>query len=161
MGYETGAVKYFIGMLTSGWGLITAYLYADGLLHPMDYVEGYTCVNDITAIDWGGRENYGVRTKGMDTFCPTGPVLDTDVGDTNPERDVTVRVNGDLVADSNTDMMIFSVTELISHVSKYMTLEPGDVIASGAPPENRNLTPGDNVEIEVEGVGSLENPVES
>ncbi len=124
-----------------------------------DYVRGYTCINDITAIDWGSRENYGVRTKGMNTFCPTGPVMDTEVDDANPERDVTVHVNGDPVADSNTKMMIFSVTELISHISQYMTLEPGDLIASGAPPENRTLDPGDTVSIEVEGIGQLANPI--
>lgn len=125
----------------------------------LDYVRGYTCVNDITATDWSGKENYGVRTKGMDTFCPTGPYLETNIDNSNPELDVRMDINGEVVADSNTEMMIFSVSELISHISQYMTLEPGDLIASGAPPQTRSLSPDDHVEITVEGVGRLENTV--
>jgi 2-keto-4-pentenoate hydratase/2-oxohepta-3-ene-1,7-dioic acid hydratase in catechol pathway len=125
----------------------------------LDYVRGYTCLDDVTAIDWGDQEDYGVRTKGMDTFCPVGPVLQTETGHGEPTLDLTLEVNGDTVADSNTDMMIFGVAELISHISQFMTLEPGDLIAAGAPPQNTVLEPDDSVAIDIEGVGLLEHDV--
>jgi len=124
-----------------------------------DHVRGYTCLDDVTAIHWGDRENYGVRTKGMDTFCPVGPVLETDVGQSEPELNLTLEVNGDIIADSNTNMMIFGAAELISHISQFMTLEPGDLIAAGAPPQNTVLEPDDSVAIDIEDIGQLEHDV--
>jgi 2-keto-4-pentenoate hydratase/2-oxohepta-3-ene-1,7-dioic acid hydratase in catechol pathway len=125
----------------------------------MEYIAGYTCVNDVTAPDWADRENQWVRSKGADTLCPTGPYLRTDVGDADPELDVETRVNGELRQSSNTRHMILSVSELVAEASRYVTLEPGDLLATGTPTGMATVEPGDVIEVTVEAVGTLTNEV--
>lgn len=125
------------------------------------YVRGYTCLNDITATDWPEVEEQWVRTKGADTFSPLGPYLQTAVGDEDPELDLETRVNGESRQRSNTREMLFSVRELIAEITENITLEAGDVIATGSPSGVDSLEPGDTVEVAVEGIGTLRNHVES
>jgi 5-carboxymethyl-2-hydroxymuconate isomerase len=110
-----------------------------------------------------------VRGKSLDTFCPVGPVLVTadEVPDPQGLR-LTTRVNGELMQDASTDLMVFDVATLISFCSHSFTLDPGDVILTGTPwgcgefmEPRRSLTPGDVVECEIEGIGVLRNPVEA
>ncbi|RLD98991.1 MAG: hypothetical protein DRI91_01875 [Aquificota bacterium] len=123
----------------------------------LDYVMGYTCFNDVTARDLQKKDGLYARAKGFDTFAVVGPWLETAL---DPSR-VTVRtyLNGQVVQEGSTSDMIFSVPYLISFVSHVMTLEPGDVIATGTPPGVGPLSPGDTVEVEVGGIGRLVNPV--
>jgi len=120
-------------------------------------VLGYTALNDITAQDVRRREHRTERAKGFDTFCPIGPCIATDL-EPNAVR-VEGLVNGVLRQSGSTKDMIFPVEDLIARVSEVMTLMPGDVISTGTPPGAARLVPGDRVEIRVEGVGSLKNPV--
>lgn len=122
----------------------------------LDYVEGVTCVNDVTARDWQERENQWARAKGTDTFCPIGPCVQTDFTDS---LDVETRVNGERVQSSNTENMVFGFAELVAEASRFMTLLPGDVVATGTPEGVGALEKGDVVVVEVEGVGTLRNPV--
>jgi 2-keto-4-pentenoate hydratase/2-oxohepta-3-ene-1,7-dioic acid hydratase in catechol pathway len=124
----------------------------------LDYVLGYTCLNDVTARDIQKKENKFTRGKGFDTFAPMGPVIETEL---NP-FDVNVRayVNGEIKQNGNTKNMMFNVAKLISFISNVMTLLPGDVIATGTPEGVGRLEVGDIVEIEVEGIGKLSNRVE-
>lgn len=123
----------------------------------MEYVLGYTCVNDITARDIQKKENKFTRAKGFDTFAPMGPVIETDL---DPSAvNVKCRVNGETVQDGNSRDMIFNVPQLISFISNVMTLLPGDVIATGTPAGVNGLNKGDVVEVEVEGIGVLKNTV--
>ncbi|RQH02336.1 fumarylacetoacetate hydrolase family protein [Natrarchaeobius oligotrophus] len=122
----------------------------------LDVLAGYTALNDVSHRDWGRKEEQWVRHKGQDTFCPIGPSLQTDV-----EADVgfETHLNGEKRQDSRTSNTVFSIAELVSDISKYMTLEPGDVIATGTPSGVGQLSPGDTVEVTVEGVGTLRNDV--
>lgn len=123
----------------------------------LEAVLGFTCVNDVTVRDLQKRDGQWTRAKGFDTFCPLGPGV---VGGLDPsDLRVASRVNGETRQDSRTSDLIFPVSEIISFVSKVMTLEAGDVIATGTPSGVGPLAPGDRVEIEVEGVGVLANPV--
>lgn len=121
------------------------------------YVLGYTCVNDVTVRDMQKRDGQWWRAKGLDTFCPVGPriVREFDPSDVR----VQTRVNGELRQDARTSAMIFSVPELIAYISRYMTLEPGDLITTGTPEGVGDLRPGARVSVEIEGVGALENTV--
>ena len=134
----------------------------------LDYVLGYTCGNDVSARDCQRRlDAQWARGKSFDTFCPIGPYIETDVAD--PQNlNIQSRVNGIVMQSSNTRNMIFSVRHLISYCSHNMTLLPGTLIMTGTPEGvgfARNppvfLKGGDYVEIEVEGVGILRNPVAS
>jgi len=130
----------------------------------LTYVFGYTIVNDVTVRDLQQRDVQFTRAKGFDTFCPIGPCVvgaDSRDGTSIDPRKLAVRtrVNGDLKQDSNTSDMIFDVPTLISFVSHVMTLEPGDVIATGTPQGVGPIAPGDRVEIEIETIGLLANPV--
>lgn len=118
---------------------------------------GVTCVNDVTVRDLQARDGQWARAKGFDTFCPIGPrvVGGLDVSDLR----VQSRVGGEIRQDSTTAEMIASVPELIAFVSSIMTLFPGDIIATGTPAGVGPITAGDRVEIEIEGIGSLANPV--
>jgi len=121
------------------------------------HVRGYTCGNDVTARDLQRQDGQWARSKGFDTFCPLGPWLVTDL---NPsDLVIESRVNGQMRQYSRTRHMLFTVAELIHYVAQVMTLEPGDVILTGTPAGVGPLQPGDCVEVEVEGIGVLENHV--
>ena len=125
--------------------------------NPLDYVFGYTCVNDVTARDLQRKDVQFTRGKGFDTFCPVGPWIVTDVDALSTE--VITRVNGANKQNGNTRDMAFPVPFLIRYISAIMTLNPGDLIATGTPAGVSRLTHGDIVEIEVGGVGVLTNEV--
>ena len=121
------------------------------------YILGYTCFNDVTARDLQGRDVQYTRAKGFDTFAPTGPWIETDL---DPESvRVEAYLNGEKRQDGSTSDMIFNVYELVSFVSRVMTLLPGDIIATGTPPGVGKMAPGDEVEIRLSGIGSLVNRV--
>jgi 2-keto-4-pentenoate hydratase/2-oxohepta-3-ene-1,7-dioic acid hydratase in catechol pathway len=123
----------------------------------LDAVLGYTCVNDVTVRDLQKKDGQWTRAKGFDTFCPTGPVIVAGLDPTNLK--IVTRVNGNVKQDSSTADMIFDVAALIAFCSEHMTLEAGDVISTGTPSGVGNMNPGDEVEIEIEGIGILKNPV--
>jgi 2-keto-4-pentenoate hydratase/2-oxohepta-3-ene-1,7-dioic acid hydratase in catechol pathway len=121
-------------------------------------IMGYTCFNDITARDLQKEDIQWTRSKSFDTFAPFGPFI------SDPKLDVSdlfiqTRVNGELRQDSRTSNLIFNVPQLIAFISGIMTLEPGDVIATGTPPGVGELHEGDEVEVEIEGIGILKNSV--
>lgn len=125
----------------------------------LSYVLGYTCVNDVTARDLQRKDVQFTRAKSFDTFCPVGPFIATDI---NPaDVAVTTRVNGLVRQNGRTSAMAFSVAYLVRYISQVMTLLPGDLIATGTPAGVSRLADGDVVEVEVEGVGVLRNPVAS
>ena len=123
----------------------------------LDYVYGLTCGNDVSARDWQRKESQWVRAKSFDTFLPLGPHVVTDLDPSSLK--ISTRVNGEIRQNSNTSDMIFSVPFLISDISKVMTLHPGDVIITGTPEGVAPILDGDTVEIEIEGIGKLSNPV--
>ena len=124
---------------------------------PLSYVFGYTCVNDVTARDLQRKDVQFTRGKSFDTFCPTGPWIVTDI---NPARvNVTTRVNGEVKQNGNTGDMAFPVPFLIRYISGIMTLNPGDLIATGTPAGVSRMKHGDEVEVEVEGIGVLKNSI--
>ena len=122
----------------------------------LDYVGGYTCVNDITARDWQGRESQWFRAKGGDGFCPLGPCIHDEHVD---DRSIETRLNGETVQESTTALMHYGVAELVAEASRFVTLREGDVIATGTPEGVGPMEPGDTVEVEIEGIGTLENDV--
>jgi 2-keto-4-pentenoate hydratase/2-oxohepta-3-ene-1,7-dioic acid hydratase in catechol pathway len=124
---------------------------------PLCYVFGYTCVNDVTARDLQRKDVQFTRGKSFDTFCPVGPWIETELDPTNLE--VTTRVNGDVKQHGRTADMAFSVAYLIRYIAGIMTLYPGDLIATGTPAGVSRLKHGDKVEVEVQGIGILRNPV--
>jgi len=133
----------------------------------LDHVAGYTIVNDVSARDLQRADGQWLRAKSFDTFAPMGPCLVTRsaLGDAGA-LDIQLRLNGQTMQKSNTRNLIFNVPAIVSHISKVMTLEPGDVISTGTPggvgftrKPPVYLQPGDVVEIEIEGIGVLRNPV--
>jgi 2-keto-4-pentenoate hydratase/2-oxohepta-3-ene-1,7-dioic acid hydratase in catechol pathway len=121
------------------------------------HVAGYTCLNDVTARDLQRGDGQWSRAKGFDTFCPVGPRV---VAGLDPSAlEVTCRVNGTVRQHGHARDMIFPIPMLISYVSGIMTLEPGDIIATGTPEGVGPLAPGDLVEVEIPGIGVLANPV--
>jgi 2-keto-4-pentenoate hydratase/2-oxohepta-3-ene-1,7-dioic acid hydratase in catechol pathway len=125
---------------------------------PLQYVRGYTCMNDVTARDLQRRDVQFTRAKSFDSFCPIGPVIVADL-DTSGLT-VVCRVDGEIRQTGNTSQMVFSVPFLIRYISNMMTLMPGDVIATGTPSGVSRLEPGSVCEVEIEGIGVLRNPVE-
>jgi 2-keto-4-pentenoate hydratase/2-oxohepta-3-ene-1,7-dioic acid hydratase in catechol pathway len=122
------------------------------------YVLGYTCMNDVTAGDLQNRDREFTRSKSFDTFAPLGPVIETAIE--NPDAlALTTKHNGQLRQNANTSDLIFKTDFLVSFISHIMTLLPGDVISTGTPPGIGQIKPGDVVEIEIEGIGVLTNPV--
>ncbi|GGK62148.1 fumarylacetoacetate hydrolase family protein [Haloarcula sebkhae] len=124
----------------------------------MDVVAGYTCVNDISNRDDQRREQNWVRGKAFDNACPIGPLVAT------PEHvpedaSIKLRLNGETKQSSSREHLIFSVPELIAEITSYMTLEPGDVIATGTPEGVGPMEDGDEVEVEIEGIGTLKHSV--
>jgi|SRR5215469_105416 len=124
-----------------------------------NYIQGYTCGNDVTARDLQDKENQWARAKGCDTFCPTGPVV-TDALDPWQGTTVETRVNGELRQSGNTRDFIFPLDIIIRHVAAAMTLFPGDLILTGTPKGVGPLNAGDLVEVTVGGIGTLRNRVE-
>ena len=122
-----------------------------------DYILGYTCFNDVTARDLQKKDGQWTRAKSFDTFAPFGPWIETDLDPSNLK--VRSYLNGFLRQDSSTSELIFPVPEIVSFVSQVMTLEPGDVIATGTPPGIGPLSSGDLIEVEIEGIGRLKNYV--
>ena len=125
----------------------------------LDFVLGYTCGNDVTARDLQRKDGQWTRSKSFDTFCPLGPWIVTSLDAS--DLPIESRVNGAVKQRSRTSQMIFPVAELIRHITQVMTLEPGDVILTGTPAGIGPLQPGDRVEVEIEGIGVLENTVVS
>lgn len=125
--------------------------------NPFDFVLGYTCLNDVTARDLQRTDIQFTRAKSFDTFCPIGAFIETET-DVSDIR-VQTRVNGVIKQDGKTSQMVFSVDFLIRYISNQMTLYPGDIIATGTPSGVSKLNDGDVCEIEIEGVGTLRNPV--
>jgi 2-keto-4-pentenoate hydratase/2-oxohepta-3-ene-1,7-dioic acid hydratase in catechol pathway len=133
----------------------------------LDHVRGYICVNDVSARDLQFADGQWTRGKSPDTFCPVGPRLVPREEIADPQA-LAIRciLNGETMQDSSTANMIFSVAEIISYVSRTITLEPGDLIATGTPAgvgvfrdPKVLLKDGDEVTVEVEGLGALTNPV--
>lgn len=122
-----------------------------------DYVLGYTCLNDVTARDLQRKDGQFARAKSFDTFCPIGPHIETEL-EVSDLR-VTVKVNGVLKQDGRTSQMVFPVDFLIRYISNMMTLNPGDVIATGTPSGVSKMESGDVCEVEIEGIGVLKNTV--
>ncbi len=122
-----------------------------------DFILGYTLVNDVTARDLQRKDVQFTRGKGFDTFCPVGPWVDTEF-EPDAQR-ISLTVNGELRQDGHLDQMIFKVPALVSYVSKIMTLERGDIIATGTPSGVGPLVPGDIVVVSIDGLGSLTNTV--
>jgi 2-keto-4-pentenoate hydratase/2-oxohepta-3-ene-1,7-dioic acid hydratase in catechol pathway len=122
-----------------------------------DVVQGFTCANDVTARDLQKKDVQFTRGKGFDTFCPIGPCIETDL-DPSDLRLVT-RVNGEIKQNGRTSQMVFPCSVLIEFISAIMTLEPGDVILTGTPAGVGPLASGDEVEVEIEGIGTLRNHV--
>ena len=122
-------------------------------------VWGYTCVNDVSARDLQFADGQWVRGKSLDTFCPVGPHIETQLDPTNAL--VETRVNGSLRQSGRTSLMAYPVAYLVRWISRVMTLFPGDLIATGTPAGVGPLVAGDNVEVSVSDVGVLRNPVQS
>lgn len=134
----------------------------------MDYVFGYTIINDITARDLQARHKQFLLGKSLDTSCPMGPYVVHKAKIENPNSlRISTKVNGEVRQASNTEQFIFNIETIIAVISQGMTLEPGDIIATGTPAgvgkgftPPRFLQPGDVIEISVEGVGILRNTIE-
>jgi 2-keto-4-pentenoate hydratase/2-oxohepta-3-ene-1,7-dioic acid hydratase in catechol pathway len=120
-------------------------------------IEGFVCLNDVTARDLQKQDSQWTRAKGFDTFCPVGPrvVKGLDWRD----LEVVGRVNGEERQRGSTAAMVFPIPVLLAYISEIMTLEPGDLVATGTPAGVGPLAPGDVVEVEIAGVGLLRNPV--
>lgn len=122
-----------------------------------NHVFGFTTGNDVTARDLQNRDGQWTRAKGFDTFCPIGPWVDTEFDPSDAV--ITCHVNGDLRQMASTRDMVFNVRQLVAYASTVMTLEAGDIIMTGTPAGVGPLLPGDSVEVAIEGLGVLRNPV--
>ena len=123
----------------------------------LSYVFGYTIANDVTARDLQRSDGQWTRGKGFDTFCPLGPWIETDFDPTDVM--LTCHVNGEMRQMGSTHDMVFKVEQLIAFASSIMTLEPGDVLLTGTPAGVSPLRHGDIVEVSIQGLGALRNPV--
>lgn len=121
------------------------------------YILGYTIANDVTARDLQRRDGQWTRGKGFDTFCPLGPWIETELDPADAL--ISCRVNGEIRQMASTRDMVFTVPQLVAFISSVMSLLPGDVILTGTPAGLGPLEAGDQVEITIEGIGSLSNPV--
>lgn len=122
-----------------------------------DFVFGYVCLNDVTARDLQKKDGQFARAKSFDTFCPVGAIIETDLDVTDIR--VTTKVNGTVRQDGRTSEMVFPVDYLIRYISRQMTLNAGDIIATGTPAGVSKLEPGDVCEVEIEGIGVLTNKI--
>lgn len=123
-----------------------------------EYVLGYTIANDVTARDLQPKNGQWTVAKDFDTFCPLGPVIETDLDPSS--LDLCTRVNGVVKQHSNTKNLIFDVPYLVSYISHIMTLLPGDIISTGTPSGISKLEKGDEVSITIEKIGTLTNTVD-
>ncbi|MCP4650457.1 MAG: fumarylacetoacetate hydrolase family protein [PVC group bacterium] len=122
-----------------------------------EYILGYTCLNDVTARDLQKKDGQWTRAKSFDTFCPAGPWIETVL---NPSKlGIKACLNSKTKQDSSTSNFIFSVPYIISFISRVMTLLPGDIISTGTPPGIGKMQIGDNITIEIDGIGRLQNKV--
>lgn len=125
----------------------------------LEYILGYTIANDVTARDLQRRDGQWTRGKGFDTFCPLGPWIETEFDPADAM--ITCHVNGEMRQMASTRDMVFNVRQLIAFCSSIMTLEPGDILLTGTPAGVGPLMPGDVVEVTIEGIGKLSNPVKA
>lgn len=123
----------------------------------MKHIEGFTCLNDVTARDLQKLDKQWTRAKSFDTFCPVGPKIVKDINPNNVK--IQSFLNNELKQDSNTSNFIFKVEEIVSFISQVMTLNPGDIIATGTPKGIGPMKKGDKIEIKIEGIGTLRNYV--
>lgn len=123
------------------------------------FILGYTCFNDVTARDLQKKDGQWTRAKSFDTFAPLGPWINTSLDPSS--RRIECRLNGEIKQSSSTSNLLFSVFELVSFISEIMTLLPGDVIATGTPQGVGPMQNGDLVEVYIEGIGTLSNPVKA
>ncbi len=125
-----------------------------------EYIHGYTLANDVTARDLQKKDGQWTRAKGFDTFCPVGPLIETDL---NPSTGLVLetRVNGDLRQQGSTADFLFSLPVLLEYITAAMTLEPGDLLLTGTPAGVGPLAPGDIVEVSLPGLGKLLNTVQA
>lgn len=121
------------------------------------YIMGYTIGNDVTARDLQRQDGQWTRAKGFDSFCPIGPWIETEFSPDDVL--ITCHVNGEMRQMASTRDMVFSISQLIAFTSSIMTLEPGDMLMTGTPAGVGPLVAGDNVEVTIEGLGTLQNPV--
>jgi 2-keto-4-pentenoate hydratase/2-oxohepta-3-ene-1,7-dioic acid hydratase in catechol pathway len=124
---------------------------------PLSYVLGYTCVNDVTARDLQKSDVQFTRAKGFDTFCPVGPYIESELSP--DDLPVETLVNNEVRQFGRTSLMVFPPAFLVRWISRMMTLEPGDLIATGTPAGVGPLIAGDVVDVRIEGIGMLRNPV--
>ena len=122
------------------------------------YILGYTCANDVTLRDLQKSDQQWARAKGFDGSCPLGPWIETDLDPTDVR--IETRLNGEVRQAGQSSDMVFGVAELLEHITSFMTMLPGDVLLAGTPDGVGRLAAGDVVEVEVDGVGTLSNPVE-
>jgi 2-keto-4-pentenoate hydratase/2-oxohepta-3-ene-1,7-dioic acid hydratase in catechol pathway len=125
----------------------------------LEHVLGYTVVNDVTARDLQKKDGQWTRGKGFDTFCPVGPWMVPVNGVDLSSLRVRTRLDGVVKQDAPVTDMIFPVADIITYVTQFLTLEPGDLIATGTPPGVAPMQPGSLVEVEIEGIGVLRNSV--
>ncbi|MFC9436006.1 fumarylacetoacetate hydrolase family protein [Nocardia sp. NPDC057030] len=122
-----------------------------------EFILGYTCANDVTADDWRADGQW-TRAKSSDTFCPVGPWIETDIPDPSALH-VTTRLGGRIVQSARASEMVFGVGELLAYVTRWITLQPGDILLTGSPSGVGPMSPGDTVEVEITGIGTLRNTV--
>ena len=137
--------------------VISKKAYQIAVCDALKYILGYTCFNDVTARDLQKKDGQWTRAKGFDTFAAIGPWIETEL-DTSALK-LETRLNGEIKQSGTTADLIFPVEQLVSAVSQVMTLLPGDVIASGTPSGVGPMQPGDTVEVQIEGIGTLVNHV--
>ncbi len=123
----------------------------------LDYILGYTCLNDVTARDVQYGDGQWTRGKGMDGFCPIGPLVTDEIDGGNV--DIETRLNGKTVQRANTDLFMTKLPQLFAFITASMTLEPGDVVTTGTPAGVGPMKSGDVVEVEIQGIGVLRNHV--
>ena len=120
------------------------------------YIFGYTAANDVTARDLQKKDAQWTRAKGFDTFCPLGPAIETEL-DPLERLAVICRVNGEVRQAGFTSDMIFGVAEILEYITAFTTLLPGDVVLTGTPAGASKVEPGDVMEVEIDGIGTLTN----
>lgn len=127
-----------------------------------EVIFGYTIANDVTQRDWQAIDDQWTRAKGSDTFCPLGPWINTHLSIEEASKlGIQTRVNGETRQDGNTSQMVRGISELVSFISGFTTLLPGDLILTGTPKGVGDMGDGDVVEIDIDGLGTLSNPVTS